>query len=46
MFMISEDAVKVACERIGGVTKASNLLRLSNGALHSWCKSRRVPNII
>jgi len=46
MFTISQNAVKVACERIGGVTRTSNLLGVSNGAVHSWCKRRRVPNII
>ena len=46
MFMIIENPVRVACERIGGVTRASNLLGVSNGAVHSWCKRRRVPNII
>lgn len=46
MFNYSENAVKKACERIGGVTRTSNLLGVSNGAVHSWCRRRRVPNII
>lgn len=45
MFTIGENAVKKAVERIGGVTKTSNLLGVSNGAVHSWVKKRRVTNI-
>jgi len=35
MFTIGENAVKKAVERIGGVTKTSNLLGVSNGCVHS-----------
>ena len=42
---LQENAVKIAVNRIGGVTKASNLLGVSNGAVHSWVKKRRVTNI-
>jgi DNA-binding transcriptional regulator YdaS (Cro superfamily) len=42
---LSENAVKKAVKIIGGVTKASNLLGVSNGAVHSWVKRRRVINI-
>jgi DNA-binding transcriptional regulator YdaS (Cro superfamily) len=42
---LSENAVKKAVKIIGGVTKASNLLGVSNGAVHSWVKRRRVTNI-
>lgn len=45
MFEINENAVKVACERIGGVTRASNVLGVSNGAVHSGCKRRRAPKL-
>ncbi len=45
MYMQSENAVKKAVEKIGGVTRASNELRVSNGAVHSWIKNRRVTNI-
>lgn len=44
MFMF-ENHVRIAIQRIGGPTKASNLLGVSNGAIHAWIKARRVPNI-
>lgn len=37
--------IKVAVEKIGGVTKTSNLLGVSNGAVHSWIRNSRVSNI-
>ena len=37
--------VKKAVERVGGPTKTSNLLNVSNGAVHSWIKANRVFNI-
>jgi len=40
-----ENAVKLAVKKIGGVTKASNLLGVSNGAVHSWVKRGMVTNI-
>jgi hypothetical protein len=45
MYMYSENAVKKAVDKIGGVTRTSNELRVSNGAVHSWIKKRRVTNI-
>jgi DNA-binding transcriptional regulator YdaS (Cro superfamily) len=42
---LQENAVKKAVKIIGGVTKASNLLGVSNGAVHSWVKRRKVVNI-
>lgn len=43
--IFSENSVRIAVSRIGGVTKASNLLGVSNGAVHKWLKAERVPNI-
>ena len=45
MYFLPENAVKKAVKIIGGVTKASNLLGVSNGAVHSWVKRGRVTNI-
>ena len=45
MYMYNENAVKKAIDKIGGVTKASNILGVSNGAVHSWVKKRTVTNI-
>lgn len=39
------NAVKQAIHTIGGPTKASNLLGVSNATIHSWLNSGRVPNI-
>jgi DNA-binding transcriptional regulator YdaS (Cro superfamily) len=45
MYLLNENFVKNAVVRIGGVTKASNILGVSNGAVHAWIKKRRVTNI-
>ncbi len=45
MYMYSENAVRKSIDKIGGVTKTSSLLGVSNGAVHSWIKNRRVTNI-
>ena len=45
MYMLNENYTKNAISRIGGVTRASNILGVSNGAVHSWIKKRRVTNI-
>ena len=37
--------VKQAIHNIGGPTKASNLLGVSNATIHSWLNNGRVPNI-
>ena len=42
---LQENFVKKAVKIVGGVTKASNLLGVSNGAVHSWVKRGRVVNI-
>lgn len=37
--------VRLAIDRIGGPTKVSNLFNVSNGTVHNWIKTQRVPNI-
>jgi hypothetical protein len=45
MFFYNENSVKIAVDKIGGVTIASNILGVSNGAVHSWIKRGKVVNI-
>jgi hypothetical protein len=42
---IQQNHVRIAVNRIGGPTKTSNLLGVSNGAVHAWIKARRIANI-
>jgi DNA-binding transcriptional regulator YdaS (Cro superfamily) len=42
---ITTNPIRSAIDRVGGPTKASNLLNVSNGAIHAWIKARRVTNI-
>lgn len=37
--------VRRAIDLVGGPTKTSNLLDVSNGTVHNWIKMQRVPNI-
>ncbi len=39
------NAVKQAIHNIGGPTKASNALGVSNATIHSWLNKGNVPNI-
>lgn len=39
------NGVKTAVEKIGGPTKTSNALGVSNGAVHAWIKKGRISNI-
>ena len=45
MYFLSENFVRRAVLTIGGVTTTSNILGVSNGAVHSWIKNQRVTNI-
>lgn len=45
MFVISENHVKKAISAVGGPTKSSNLLGVSNGTIHQWVRLGRVSNI-
>ena len=42
----SENKVKTAVSRSGGPTKASNLMGVSNAAVHAWMRAGRVSNIV
>ena len=42
---IQQNHVRIAVNRIGGPTKVSNLVGVSNGAVHAWIKARRIANI-
>lgn len=37
--------VKIAVDRIGGPTKTSNQLGVSNATIHAWIKAGRITNI-
>lgn len=45
MFISFENYVKTAVAKIGGPTKTSNLLGLSNGAVHAWIRKGRIADI-
>jgi len=45
MFISFENHVKTAVAKIGGPTKTSNLLGLSNGAVHAWIRKGRIADI-
>lgn len=45
MFYIDKNYVREAVNKLGGPTKTSNLLNVSNAAVHVWVKNRRVSNI-
>ena len=42
---IQQNQVRIAVNRIGGPTKTSNLVGVSNGAVHAWIKAKRIANI-
>ena len=42
---IHTNQVKLAVNTIGGPTKTSNLVGVSNGAVHAWIKAQRIANI-
>lgn len=44
-FVLKPNAVKVAVDRVGGPTKASVLLGVSNWTIHSWIRLQRISNI-
>lgn len=40
-----ENHVHKAISKVGGPTKASNHLGVSNGCVHKWIKAHRISNI-
>lgn len=42
---IQENYVQRAVAKAGGPTMVSNLLSVSNGAIHKWINSQRIPNL-
>jgi DNA-binding transcriptional regulator YdaS (Cro superfamily) len=41
---MNTQAIKTACERVGGITAMANHLGITVGAVHQWTKSmKRVP---
>ena len=36
------DPIKTAIDRLGGPTKVSNLLGVSNGTVHAWIKTGKI----
>ena len=46
MFMtLNKNRVRIAVDRLGGPTKASNLMGVSNNTINTWIKKQRVGNI-
>ena len=45
MLYLDKNLVRIACDKIGGVTRTYNEIGVSNGAVHFWIKNRRVSNI-
>ena len=41
----NENRVRVAVDRAGGPTKISNMLGVSNAAVHKWIKARKISKI-
>ena len=46
MYHHFENYVKIAVDRAGGVTKASNTLGVANQTISTWIKKRRISNIV
>jgi len=44
-YNLVENHVQVAVDRVGGTTKASNILGVANQTVTNWIKKRRVSNI-
>ncbi|CAJ0698001.1 helix-turn-helix domain-containing protein [Ralstonia mannitolilytica] len=41
----SQNTVRLAVERVGGPTKASNACGVSNATIFNWINRQHVPNI-
>lgn len=45
MYPIPQNYVKIAVDRIGGVTKSANAMAVSGTTIHAWIKQGRIVNI-
>lgn len=45
MHLPPQNYVKVAVDRIGGVTKSANAMAVSGSTVHTWIKQGRIVNI-
>ena len=45
MFLIIENYVRIAVDRIGGPTKAAHAMAVSNTTIHAWIKQRNIRNL-
>jgi len=45
MIYLSQNHVRIAVDRIGGVTKAAHAMAVSNTAVHAWIKKQRISDI-
>ena len=42
---LNKNRVRIAVDRLGGPTKASNLMGVSNNTINTWIRKQRVGNI-
>lgn len=42
---IQQNYVQKAVDKVGGPTMVSNHLAVSNGAVHKWINTQRIPNL-
>ena len=45
MFLIIQNHVRIAVDRIGGPTKAAHAMAVSNATIHAWIKRQDIRNI-
>lgn len=45
MIYLSQNHVRVAVDRLGGVTRAAHALIVSNSTIHTWINKQRISNI-
>ena len=45
VYFTSQDTIRIAIDRLGGVTKASNLMQVANATIYNWIKRGKVVNI-
>ncbi|MGO4575022.1 hypothetical protein AB4Z48_03120 [Cupriavidus sp. 2TAF22] len=45
MFNRTQNAVRLAVDRVGGPTKTAHAMGTSNATIHNWINRQRVPDI-